>query len=173
MSRPPRVNASDPALRALPGARAGVGGEVSGGGGVVGIGGVGSCHGPGELTGKGDGEQGDRTRRAARRGQLLGRAPAVRDSVRAPPCGYARGALGSPSRLAIQGWPGAVVVGVMGRGRTRGEVLKLGFLTSPLRKVASRNPTCSRFQTAAGAAFPRLLSCSVQMPGPNRGSGST
>lgn len=113
----------DPALRALPGARAGVGGEVSDRGGGVGMGGVGSCHGPGELTGKGDGEQGDRTRRAARRGQLPGRAPAVRedgDSVRAPPCGYARGTPGALSRLAIRGWPGAVVVGVMGRGRTGG-----------------------------------------------------
>lgn len=73
-------------------------------GGGVGMGGVGSCHGPGELTGKGDGEQGDRTRRAARRGQLPGRAPAVRedgDSVRAPPCGYARGTPGALSRLAI------------------------------------------------------------------------
>lgn len=129
------MKASDPALRALPGAHAGVGGEVSGGGGVVGVGGVGSCHGHGELTGKGDGEQGDRTRRAARRGQLLGRAPAVRedgDSVRAPPCGYARGAPGSPSRLAIQGWPGAVVVGVMGRGRTRRGGPETGIFDKPV-----------------------------------------
>ena len=35
----------------------------------------------------------------------------------------------------------------VGAGAVRGEVLELGFLTSPLRKteVAFRNPTCSIF----------------------------
>lgn len=53
-----------------------------------------------------------------------------------------------------------------GADRGGGEVLKLGFLTSRLRKVASRNPTCSRFQTRGGGCFP----AAAQLLSPDAGA---
>lgn len=178
MSRPPRVEGSDPALRALPGARAGAGGEVSGGGGIVGIGGVGSCHGPEEVTGKGDAEQGDGTRRAARRGQLLGGGSGRPGGWRDADGAFARLRVGTRacSGGLLTDWPfGAglgLLLGLWGGGGPGGGP-EAGILTSQLRKVASPNPTCSRFQTRGGGCFPAAAWLLSLMPGPCRGSGST
>lgn len=113
-------------------------------------------------------------------GSCLAGARAVREDGETVMRAFARlrvgtraGLWGSPGRLVIRCWPGAVVVRGDGAGADQGEVLKLGFLTSPLRKVPSRNPTCSRFQTRGGGCFPAVALQLSPMPGPSWAQVST